>query len=339
MNCTICSYSFDHRSHIPKVLSCCGKSLCTHCCTQLDKDSKSKCPFCRKDLKSKFMSLAKNSNLLESINEGCSTTCLTHGKLNEMICETCEMEICTKCIESHSGPGHDLSSTEGFLTKIRSQVQDYDDWMNRAASKSSQYTKIIEKAKSFLKKEVNTLFDNLIKNIRTHQEKAIKEIEERYKAKDIISYYFQEDLDILKLIEECKEFVKPETANLKLPQKVRFLKKKQLKPLMDWSNRDDSEALTQILDRTKAHFNKECPNPFKLVINDEPILKIDNSKAIELSQLMSKNVIIGILDKEKLNILKPEEMKKQTPGQNVTTQLRGGLSAFLQLILEKSKKN
>lgn len=285
MNCNLCFMPYNRKSHLPRVLPCCGKSLCNECCSKMDKQPTKSCPYCRNPHSSPFQSLIKNIDLIDTIPEWNSSICQTHNRVNELICDSCEIEICAKCIQTHSGAEHNTTHIETFLDDIKVCKNDYKDWVDKAKKKRIEYSKIIKDFEMNMIKKINDQFESLIGKIRTFQQEAIFELDEKLKGSEIKNYFLEEGLDMSNTIKGCDGFLSSEEEKLVISQKIKFLKLNLLKPLMRWANRMELQKLQMSLSKIQISFQTEFKNPCEIKINENGLQADINSNFQTLDEV------------------------------------------------------
>ncbi|CAL4074409.1 unnamed protein product [Meganyctiphanes norvegica] len=212
LECKVCHVPYDEEDHRPRN-SPCGHELCSACIKALIKDSIFECPKCRQKnkvdvpddmpvcfglidviraFKNKSIKLA---NEAESIKSGATNeeVCNVHDKAISHWCSTCQLWICTECLESHSLLlGCSTSIAAKAMESIREEISKDTDVLlsvfeDKAKSVSSKIQVYTDKRKEFLEKaeecgkEVNMLC-NLLEQGNLQKENVIESRKLLYKA-------------------------------------------------------------------------------------------------------------------------------------------------------------
>lgn len=272
MSCNICYTTFNRTLNLPKVLPCCSRSICSSCCMKIDRERTKTCPFCKATLFAEFMKLNKNFDLIERLPEWNATKCKQHDKLNELMCEDCQTEICTKCIEAHNKNGHSIIDIDDFLNEMKNKQKDYKLWITKTEEKCQLYDKMTQLRKDMLKNLAKKKFEDRIALTQKFMEQAMMDIDDRFKNLDLKFLYSEgtmtSSVDVRQVLKECKEMTEHE-ENEEISQKIlTFSKLNRLPVLKNWSEKDEMETLKSYLSRIDFEFAGETAKPYQIVIKD-----------------------------------------------------------------------
>lgn len=285
MECLICHNNFNHLSRQPRAVPCCGISLCDACCIESDSRNELKCPNCRKIVGKRFQDLTRNISLKRSIPDWNYTECKDHSsKINEMICKDCRAELCVRCINNHKS--HDVESTQSFYEDFETKIKNYKEWIPIAKFHWESFQNLKTHMNS-IKDSINKNFDKLIAKLEKYREKALDNVNEKYKSIETqtsISTIGDDGIaKMTEILQECQVFLNDDIKNQDITTLMQLSNINYLEQLKNWSLKFDAKKFSEDLGKIQLRFVTNLKTPFSLVdLNN--VTKDTNPYAMETKE-------------------------------------------------------
>lgn len=195
LDCSICRNPFDYEQRQPHILAC-GHTFCRACLIHMRSSLQSiRCPIDRRIEIREMHKLPVNYALLQVIDHhktGTTTKekCNIHKSPVSMICRTCHMNCCPKCIRKHSN--HDMFDIENpvilkdienrldkYETKLRTQYEECGICNNRISFEIDQ----LKDQQGSIRKEINLYYDTILQNLDMKRQQSFNTLDYYYKDK------------------------------------------------------------------------------------------------------------------------------------------------------------
>jgi len=327
MECPSCLFEFEEPSKVPRILTCCGQSVCEECISSLIDSDSLTCPGCGKASPgSSVTSFPTNLALLQLKKTSSSSSCKIHNKAIEAFCATDKKLLCVSCILDQGHKTHDILSmpkaaakhrevlntllnnayqNENLLLKgeveIESQIKTVQDQFSKIIEEfGSMYEALregINLRESEMVLKLSQCRDEEIKNLeskRAQQFQGLKAIDE-FKAK-IQNIENESELLIINNFAERESLGKKACAKVQLPEKT--------------------DAFSSFSKEIEAsYFWKLVKQTFSCVPKARPVKQTNNEEQVPLAlanAAFSKDLRSSRLDKKSSKNSKGDLRKSNT---------------------------
>jgi hypothetical protein len=199
MDCPECKQEFDESSHIPRILTSCGHTICETCMKLRFKKKSILCPQCAVTTNtSSLSSLPTNLALIQlKQKKRAIEVCEKHKKPIEAFCCNDKLLVCVLCLVEDGHKSHELSTIQKAARKFRDNL--------------TNYLVLAQNHQESIQKEIKELSENQ-SNIMTTYAKTVKN--------------FSVVFEILKKIVIEKEILIKERLKKTLQDEVQTIKSK-----------------------------------------------------------------------------------------------------------------
>lgn len=197
MECPSCSQSWSSTSTIPRILSC-GHTLCESCISSRFDSSKVQCPECKSfqtfHLDRHFTDTDEvyKSNCISSLSKNFTLLSITSYQRNSADIQDFELEIC----DEHNHPIH------SFTSKPESELCDicYEEVKDLGLD-IQPLPRVLDYFNSLISKLSKLMHGNLVKLNQVLEKRRNNENNEKFKAEEQISSFFEGFLQVLDSVE------------------------------------------------------------------------------------------------------------------------------------------
>ena len=215
MNCPECKQEFDEISHVPRILTACGHTICEICLKLRYKKKNIICPQCS------VATIAQNLNILPSNlaliqlkqNKISQDLCSKHNKPIEAFCCNDKLLVCVICLLEDGHKTHELATVPKAVKKYKDLLNNYRHLANTNQESIIKETKDIQEKHNLFSLTYNKLAKDFIIVFEIIKKVLIdKEIQIKEKLKKTLDYEIEvlntRNLQFIKNLQNIEAFHK-----------------------------------------------------------------------------------------------------------------------------------
>ena len=196
IECIVCLEPYNSFDKVPLILTC-GHTLCKECVVKINSNSADiKCPIDRKVEPKATKQLTVNYAILQLLNLHKSgipsrETCTTHSHPITLICKTCSLNCCYKCIRNHAG--HDVyeadhpiivSEVEVKVKHLADKIENGLDTSVRSCERIKKELRELTASQNKLRNEMNSAFDYFAKQLEMKRQESLELLDSKFHDKE-----------------------------------------------------------------------------------------------------------------------------------------------------------
>ena len=142
LTCKLCKAKYDRDSRRPHIFPTCGHTFCQLCIKNLtSKTRRPQCPLDKTVFKQykkllKLQQFPENLALMNIVDSK-EQQCPTHGKEQDLICQDCELYVCSNCVLFGEHQQHKIKNTRAFEGQILRDVKDLGQKLKESSFKET----------------------------------------------------------------------------------------------------------------------------------------------------------------------------------------------------------
>jgi len=174
LSCEICWEHYDLEKRLPKILSCCGKSICKRCLTAITRnniDPVHKCPWCKLRINTNVKSNVQLLSVLEEETKW--EKCPHHDENMKLICMNDKRKLCPYCGIASDCKNHELVHLTSLKPTLDQRLEDLKGDLGRVDSRVDKYDKMLGDHRSEFQKMICESFEKQIYELEQTRAKAL----------------------------------------------------------------------------------------------------------------------------------------------------------------------
>ena len=216
--CPLCYFEYDSSDRLPRLLLCCGHTLCSKCLSRLLSTQTSlQCPFDQQTFPAQdggINAFPVNSALKQCLEEKLNTDiCKIHHQEVRLICLSDKAMICDACALSGEHNGHKMQSMSRVKQEANERKNQLREVLGKIKAHQSESDSLLEKRKAIVSENIREKFKEVRKVflcsemeimsridtfMRLGKEKVIKDLGMGTEIKKELSTKLDEQSSILK---------------------------------------------------------------------------------------------------------------------------------------------
>jgi len=174
-SCEICFHTFNGKTNVPKLLPCCGKTLCLKCLIDM-KEGDQTCLWCRATHDIPLDRFPENEKLLEIIKEGSKwEICPFHLEPIKLYCFTDKCKICAYCGYSTPCKDHQLVPLSNLSTEVEKSRKKCEGNMDEINARYNTACDYLQKTRLVVEELINEFFEKQEAELKEGKAKIIEE--------------------------------------------------------------------------------------------------------------------------------------------------------------------
>ncbi len=185
ITCEICFDSFDLETRLPKLLNCCGKSLCRMCLQKNLQTGKMRCPWSKHNMSSDINSYKTNLQLLNIIEEEIKwERCPDHvDEKLKYFCTEDRSKKCGHCLFTTNCKYHKLIPLLDLKADSDKRLRILQGHLKNVDNQTKKYNKLIIQNKPVLQEMVEKSFEEQIFQLKKARVKTMIELTSAFNKK------------------------------------------------------------------------------------------------------------------------------------------------------------
>lgn len=185
--CPICYELYDDKARSPIIIPCGnGHTICATCIVNTwGEDGKFCCPFDKVELyyyNGIVNELAKNRVVLDALEELKRDYCSQHSSRKlDLVCNTCQTQICSACQLRGSHEGHEVILVEEFDEEVEKSAKAVRKYLGEVEEIFEKIIKIVNQRQTILHEMINDKFRLYAEKLKNAREFMKKQIEHHFK--------------------------------------------------------------------------------------------------------------------------------------------------------------
>lgn len=183
MDCPECKLEFDETSHLPRILTACGHTICDSCLKSRYKKKNIICPQCSITTIAQSLNILPSNLALLQLKQKkiVQDVCNKHGKPIEAFCCNDKALVCVICLLEDGHKSHELTTIPKAAKKYRDLLSNYKQLSNSNLEYINRENKDLQEKQASLLMNYNKLLKDfliifeVIKKIISEKELQIKE--------------------------------------------------------------------------------------------------------------------------------------------------------------------
>ena len=207
--CPICCFYYDQSDHLPRILTECGHTLCSHCLTSLLNQNLKiiRCPLDNTELSLNnrvINNFPVNLSLKQLIQEASAEEiCLEHNEKMKLVCLKDQKKICNECALFGKHKGHKMISMKNIPHEVDKKREETKNMIKSLTSSTEEIKNDVEKIKNSVLGAIRQNFRDLNLQLQGKESEVTDQVDYFFKEyEDGLIKRFSADVTVIHKLEE-----------------------------------------------------------------------------------------------------------------------------------------